>query len=480
MDLSIKSRNVGLLEEEKGRTDMETSVSRISLRLIKVLNVVLMTIAMTICWCIGYAEGLEWESTKTAVILGVMVFAALYMTYGRIYECFLVSIVHVLEMIYSQCLALAMSDALMYVVFCLVLRKLVYPIPVLLVFVVQVVLSAIWCVLVQMWYFKKFPPKKTAIVYDRNRSIETLINAYGLQKKFEVKHTVMVDVCIGQKFSVLKDIEVVFLCGVHSHERNIVLKYCIEKGITVYVLPRIGDTIMSGAMRMHLFRLPFLRVGRYNPTPEYLVVKRLFDVIVSAVALVVLSPVMLITAAAIKLTDGGTVFYKQKRLTRNGKEFFVLKFRSMRQDAEKDGIARLSSGDNDDRITPIGRLIRKVRIDELPQLINILEGSMSIVGPRPERPEIAEQYEKELPEFSLRLQAKAGLTGYAQVYGKYNTSPYDKLQMDLMYIAHPSFLEDLRIIFATVKILFLPESTEGVAKDMETAMEKQEEEKKIS
>ena len=146
-------------------------------------------------------------------------------------------------------------------------------------------------------------------------------------------------------------------------------------------------------------------------------------------------------------------------------------------DAEKDGVARLSTGDNDDRITKVGKVIRKVRLDELPQLFNIFSGDMSIVGPRPERPEIAAQYEAEMPEFKLRLQAKAGLTGYAQVYGKYNTTPYDKLQMDLMYIAHPSFLQDLKICFATIKILFLPESTEGVAVGATTAMDYENEEK---
>ena len=142
----------------------------------------------------------------------------------------------------------------------------------------------------------------------------------------------------------------------------------------------------------------------------------------------------------------------------------------MRTDAEKDGVARLCSGENDDRITPVGRFIRACRLDELPQLFNILGGSMSVVGPRPERPEIARQYERQIPEFSLRLQAKAGLTGYAQVYGKYNTDPYDKLQMDLMYMAKPSLLEDLRIIFATVKILFVSESTEGIQAGQTTAM----------
>ena len=180
---------------------------------------------------------------------------------------------------------------------------------------------------------------------------------------------------------------------------------------------------------------------------------------------------MLATAIAIKVTDGGPVFYKQVRLTKNGKLFNVLKFRSMRVDAEKDGKARLSTGEKDDRITPVGRVIRKVRIDELPQLLNILSGSMSLVGPRPERPEIAELYEQVLPEFRLRLQAKAGLTGYAQVYGKYNTTPYDKLQMDLMYIATSSVLEDLRIIMATIKILFVPESTDGVEEGQMTAIE---------
>ncbi len=277
----------------------------------------------------------------------------------------------------------------------------------------------------------------------------------------------------------LADFETVFVCGVQSHERNVLLKYCVDKDVCAYVLPRIGDLIMSGAKRMHMFHLPMLRVDRWNPDPEYLFFKRLFDIVVSAVALLVLSPLMIITAIAIKATDGGPVFYKQNRLTKDGKVFKVLKFRSMRVDAEKDGVARLSTGDKDDRITPVGRIIRKVRVDELPQLLNILGGSMSVVGPRPERSEIAAQYEETLPEFRLRLQTKAGLTGYAQVYGKYNTTPYDKLQMDLMYIAKPSFLEDLRIVFATVKIVFLPESTDGIAEGQTTAAVAEETEKEL-
>lgn len=205
-------------------------------------------------------------------------------------------------------------------------------------------------------------------------------------------------------------------------------------------------------------------------SPEYLLLKRMMDIVVSLAAIILLSPVMLLVSLAVKLEDGGPVFYRQVRLTQNGKTFKILKFRSMRIDAEKDGVARLSSGKNDSRITKVGSFIRACRLDELPQLFNILEGSMSLVGPRCERPEIAEQYRKVLPEFDLRLQAKAGLTGYAQVYGKYNSTPYDKLQMDLMYLAHPSIFEDCKILLATVKILFMPESTEGVSEEQTTAM----------
>ena len=454
---------------------METLSYRIALRFTKVLNVILMTLPIIVCWNTCYAEAMFHTDKISSTGLVAVIYVLLYMTYGRIYESFLVSLVRISEMIYSQCLAILMSDVLMFIALSLVKYHFVEIFPMIVTFVSQLLISVFWCVSAHLWYFGKFPPRKTVVVYDQKQNVENLIHAYGLRKKFCVEKTIAVDTCIDEDYTSLAGIETVFLCGVHSHERNAILKYCVEKNIVVYVLPRIGDIIMSGARRMHLFRRPFLRVGRYDPPPEYLFAKRVFDILVSFLVLIVASPIMIVTAVAIKLTDDGPVLYRQRRLTKNRREFYVLKFRSMRQDAEKDGVARLSTGESDERITPVGRIIRKVRIDELPQLFNILEGSMSIVGPRPERPEIAQQYEKELPEFSLRLQAKAGLTGYAQVYGKYNTTPYDKLQMDLMYIAHPSFWEDIRIIFATIKILFLSESTEGVEEGMATAMKKENE-----
>lgn len=447
---------------------MKYLYDELRLRIIKAMNVVLLTAPFTVCWFVCYSQSVELQIAWDLMV--VLLFAVIYITYGRIYDAFLVSLNRISEMIYSQLLAVLISDGIMYVVTGLLIKEIPDVRGILLTFFAQGFLSAAWCVLAHRYYFQTHQAKKTLIVCDHQRGMNELINAHGLEKKFDVQGSVRSKECIENDMGLLDGMQAVFVSGVPSHERNLILKACVQKSIDVYVLPKIGDILMSGAKQTHMFHLPMLKVRSYHPTLEYLVIKRLFDIVASGLMLLLASPVMLVTAAAIKCQDGGPVFYKQCRLTKDGKEFYVLKFRSMRVDAEKDGVARLSTGDKDDRITPVGRLIRKVRIDELPQLLNILKGEMAIVGPRPERPEIAAQYAKKMPEFRLRLQAKAGLTGYAQVYGKYNSTPYDKLQMDLMYISHPSFMEDLRIIFATIKILFMPESTEGVAENAETAM----------
>ena len=442
---------------------------RAALRIVKLINVAGMTALFGVCWYWFYADHIISPFYNKGNWAVIAIFAILYLVFGRVYDAFKVSLYRISEMVYSQVLSALLSNVVMYVVIWL-LNKIVPTVwPLILCTLVQVLYAVGWSYCAHQWNFKLFPPRRTVVVYDRRPGMEKLIQEYGLDKKFTVEKIATISECLNHDLKMLDGMEAVFLCGIHSHERNIVLKYCIARDIQVYMMPRIGDVLMSSAKPLHLFHLPMLQVTRYEPAPEYLLMKRLFDVVVSGVALLVLSPVMLGFAIAIKVYDGGPVFYKQCRLTKDGKTFMVHKFRSMRVDAEKDGVARLSTGDKDKRVTPVGRLIRKVRIDELPQLLDILKGNMSLVGPRPERPEIAAQYEKELPEFALRLQAKAGLTGYAQVYGKYNTTPYDKLQMDLMYIANPSFMEDLRIIFATIKILFIPESTEGVAAGQTTA-----------
>lgn len=439
------------------------------LRIIKTLDAVLMTVPFALCWYSYYAKHIASPFYAKGDYLVVALFFVLFIIFGRVYDAFLMSMQRISEIVYAQFLAAAVSDFIMYIVIWLLSKHLPNILPGVAALIGQVILAAVWAYNAHHAYFKIFPPQATAVIYDTRQGTEKLIGKYGLDSKYKVVLTATADECIAN-LAMLDGVSTVFMSGFHSHDRNVILKYCVENNIGTFVIPRIGDTIMSGAYPMHMFHLPMLKVGRYHPQPEYLFIKRLLDIVISAVALVVLSPIFLITAIVIKATDHGPVFYKQIRLTKDGKEFGILKFRSMRVDAEKDGVARLSSGDHDDRITPVGKVIRACRIDELPQLLNILRGELSIVGPRPERPEIAVQYCEEMPEFSLRLQAKAGLTGYAQIYGKYNTTPYDKLVMDLMYIAHPSIVEDLKIMFATVKILFMPESTEGVSEGQTTAM----------
>ncbi len=441
------------------------------LRLVKLLNICLIALPFVCCWLLYYAQRVVVLPSALRSACVIALFVLLYTGFGRVYDAFLVSINRISEMFWSQLLGILMADGFMFIVLWLMSGGFPNLIPALLALAGQLLLSLLWCRCAHAWYFRCFARLKTAVIYDHERGIGDLFGQYGLDKKFDVRFTCTLEEFLHGGMDALDDLDAVFLCGVHSHERNQILKYCVGIGVCTYVIPRVGDVLMSGAKRMHLFHLPMLRVGRYSPSPEFLLVKRAFDVFSSAVVILAASPLMLVVAAAIKAWDGGPVLYRQTRLTKDGRRFQILKFRSMRVDAEKDGIARLSTGENDERITPVGRVIRACRLDELPQLFNILAGSMSVVGPRPERPEIAAQYEREMPEFQLRLQARAGLTGYAQVYGKYNTTPYDKLQMDLMYIANPSLIEDLKIIFATLKILFERDSVEGVAKGSVTAMD---------
>lgn len=240
-------------------------------------------------------------------------------------------------------------------------------------------------------------------------------------------------------------------------------------------MPKIPDVIIKGATQLHLFDTPLLLTREYPLSVEQRVMKRLIDIICSLGLIIITAPIMFVTAIIIKAYDKGPVLYTQNRCTKNNLEFRILKFRSMRVDAEKDGVARLAA-QNDDRITPVGKFIRAVRIDELPQLFNIFMGDMSFIGPRPERPEIIAQYLENMPEFAYRTKVKAGLAGYAQVYGKYNTTPYDKLKLDLFYIENYSIILDLKLMLLTLKILLKAESTEGISQEQITALKGKDEE----
>jgi exopolysaccharide biosynthesis polyprenyl glycosylphosphotransferase len=271
----------------------------------------------------------------------------------------------------------------------------------------------------------------------------------------------------------MKEYGAVVLTDIPAEVRNDIMKFCYHESIRVYMTPKISDVIIRGAEEINMFDTPLLLSRNQGLTITQRFCKRTMDIVLSLIGLAIVAPFMIITAIIIKLTDGGPVFYTQERLTRDGEKFKILKFRSMRSDSEVAG-ARLAMKD-DDRVTPIGKLIRRIHFDEVPQILNILKGDMSVVGPRPEREEIQKQYEEVIPEFPLRLKVKAGLTGYAQVHGKYNTTPYDKVKMDIAYIEQYSLWMDVKLIMMTAKVLFQKENSEGVDSNQTTAIKVDEE-----
>ena len=284
--------------------------------------------------------------------------------------------------------------------------------------------------------------------------------------KYQIQNTVDVKVGLEKLKTMMGEYDAVLICDVKTEMRNKILKFCFENSIRTYITPKISDIIVRSADNIHLFDTPLLLCRNSGLSFEQRVMKRIMDLIISIIILAVTSPFLIITAIAIKAYDGGPVFFRQKRCTLNGKVFNILKFRSMIVDAEKPGMV-IPATDRDPRITPVGRVIRATRIDELPQLINVLKGEMSIVGPRPERIEHVQKYSEKIPEFSYRLKVKGGLTGYAQVMGKYNTTAYDKLKLDLMYIENYSIALDIKLLLMTIKIVFSKESTEGFDEDNE-------------
>ena len=436
------------------------------LRLIKLAHFAASVLVFALVWFrLRYHGEIDFTSTAFRYDFFVIIaYAALLLFFSRTYNAYLLGYSRVRDLLFSQITSQLFSAAIIYIAVSIVWNRADNLSIIVINCAIQAVLDIIWDYLANKYFFKLNPSKKTILIYRNERDkrrFGTLSGKKG-EKLFKIKYELEHNGEFSEIEDLLKDYEAIFVAGVNSRCRNGILKYCKETNTPGYFLPHVGDIIMQDARYIEAFDAPLFLVDRKVINQEFLILKRLFDVTASAVGLVILSPVMIITAIFIKFYDGGPVIYRQVRLTKDGKEFRICKFRSMSVDAEKDGIARLSTGDNDNRVTPVGRIIRKCRIDELPQLWNILKGDMSFVGPRPERPEIAEQYYRIMPDFKLRLQVKAGLTGYAQIYGKYNTDPYEKLEYDLMYIKDMSVLIDLRLMFATFGILFKSESTEGV------------------
>ena len=407
-------------------------------------------------WLNNYHELVYFHRKGNWLLMAVYV--VLFLVFSSLYDGFKLGSSKTTDLIFSQVIANLFSLICLYIIASLVNKTFIEISGFLVIALILTVTIILLNVVINKVFTKTVAPLNSVYLYtEGNDEVLNKINKY--QKGFfNVTNSINLD---KEKFDedILKSYDCIFICGLDNSFKLKLVNECYELGKSIYVVPTYTDIILQCSSECNLIDTPLLQCNTFGPTQFEKIVKRCFDIVFSLVLLMVTSPLMLLVAIAIKCEDGGPVLYKQVRLTRHKKQFNIYKFRSMRVDAEKNGVQFAKA--HDDRITKVGRFIRACRLDELPQLFNILKGDMSVVGPRPERPEIQNEILKELPEFDYRLKVKAGLTGFAQVYGKYNTKLKDKLLFDLIYIENYSLFLDLKIMFLTFKILFSKDSTEG-------------------
>lgn len=417
-------------------------------------------------------------------LLEIAIYGVILFCFSNMYGGMRLGYLKNAEIVFSQIFATFMANVLIYAELSVMAFQLFAPRVFILMMIEQFFIVLLYVNLANRFYRAIFPPRKLLLIHG-DRPIQDICGKFESRKdKYRIVRSIHVAAGTDALCrEIMEDYEAgrcnaVVIWDVSVENRNILLKFCYAHSIRVYLMPKITDVIMMGAEELHVFDSPILLTREYSLTMEQRFLKRTIDLVCSSILILLTSPIMLVTAIVIKLYDGGPVLYKQVRCTIHQRQFQIMKFRSMRTDAEKDGVARLAQK-NDSRITPVGKFIRKCRIDELPQLFNILKGDMSFIGPRPERPEIIAQYVEIMPEFSYRMKVKAGLAGFAQVYGKYNTSPYDKLKLDLTYIENYSLWMDIKLMLLTLKILLWPDSTEGVESEQITALREEYKNKQI-
>lgn len=448
------------------------SGKRLLILLLSFLGILMITGMYAYTWIFCYHRRIMWNIKLFfwGHILMIFIYFILLFFFASTYGGMKIGYLKPMDVFFSQVFSLLCVNVITYFQLSIIEVKLVKANDLIWMTIVQIAFAGFWTWLCNGVYRKIFPPRDLLLIHGE-RPIEDIMRKFASRPdKYRITQCVHMDGNLSDMQKVILEAKkAVVLWDIPSADRNELLKFCYSHSIRVYMMPKITDVLIKGSDQLHLFDTPIMLTREYSLRIEQRIAKRAIDLVCSLLLILISSPVWLITAIAIKLYDKGPVLYRQIRCTQGAREFEILKFRSMRVDAEKDGVARLAAK-NDSRITPIGKFIRAVRIDELPQLLNILKGDMSFIGPRPERPEIIATYMEDMPEFALRMKVKAGLAGYAQVYGKYNTTPYDKLKLDLSYIETYSLWLDIKLMLLTMKILFKPESTEGIEESQTTAM----------
>lgn len=378
------------------------------------------------------------------------------------------------EVVISQWISMLIVNIVTYLQLCLIANYVLNPLPLLcwlsgMDIAVTLLCSYVYTVI----YHRMYAPKNMVMIYGNEKAVDLKFKMDTRPDKYCITKVMSYEEGYPAIREEIQKHDAVIINDVPAQIRNDIMKYCYTNEVRTYVVPKVSDIISRGAEEINLFDTPLLLVKGTGLNPAQRAIKRLFDIFLSLIAMIPGLPIMGVVALCIKLEDRGPVFYRQARVTRGGRVFDILKFRSMIVNAEKDGRS-IPATEHDPRITKVGHIIRATRIDELPQIINIFKGDMSWVGPRPERVQHMEEYSKDVPEFVLRTKVKGGLTGYAQIYGRYNTSAYDKLRLDLMYIENYSIFLDIKLILMTIQIMLKKESTEGFDKSEEMALKRHE------
>jgi len=435
-------------------------------RLIKLLFAFLMTAAMSAIYgCIFTVwlnKIIEYPFWRRGIWMMVFIYTVLLAFFLNIYGGYRIGILKKGNLVFSQILALFLTNFITYFQITVQDKKFTTPAPLFVNMALSVMVIIVLTFLFAGIYTHIFPPRKLLLVSGERKDFYLMEKMNSREDKYEIAGIMNYRELLPVLEEEAGKYDALIVGDIPSHERNLIVKYCFQEGIRTYSIPKISDILLRSSEEFNLFDSPLLLSRNVGLQIEQEWMKRVMDIAISLLGLAVTSPLFVLFSICIKLTDGGSVFYTQQRLTKDRKVFRIYKFRTMIMDAEKYRGAQLAEKD-DPRILPVGRILRASRLDELPQLLNILKGEMSLVGPRPERPEIAEQIEQKIPEFAYRLKVKAGLTGLAQVYGKYNTTFYDKLKLDLTYIRNYSLFLDLKLIIMTPKIMFMKDASEGVA-----------------
>lgn len=415
-------------------------------------------------WISHYNKIIEFPFFRRGNWMMIFLYGVNLILFMSIYGGFKVGYLKKGNLIYSQILAVVFTNVFTYLQIAVLDKHFLSPLQLIKMTICDFLIIIIWTLVYQWIYGKMFPPRKMLLISGKRSDYHLAEKINSREDKYEICEIINVDKGISYLEKQILKYDGVIIGDISSHERNLFLKYCFSNAIRTYSVPKVSDILLKSTVELNLFDSPLFLSRNEGLTIEQEFMKRMVDIVGALVGIVLSSPLFLAVSLCIKLTDSGPVFFKQTRITKNGKKFEIYKFRTMIQEAEKDGVARLAQ-EKDTRILPIGHVLRRTRLDELPQLFNIIRGEMSLVGPRPERPELATEIQKDIPEFIYRTKVKAGLTGYAQIYGKYNTTPYDKLKLDLTYIRNYSFFLDLKLIFMTPKIMFMKEATEGIANE---------------